>query len=191
MAPYYQTEPKSVPGTEDTAVVGSHVHQELTAWGAIGHHTVVHVVTATAFLTMELLAVVLPGQWVTGAVVVGEAVRTLTVVGLQGEIVGAGAYDETVVGTEGEVDLALLGSGEGDVLRGSVVVAGGLQVAHSLRDTRLDLAEMATVAQYARQLTRQGVERRVENEVATVVAADGLVARTGRQTDKNERQIDE
>ena len=135
---------------------------------------------------MQLLAVVLPHEGVVDTSIVAEAVGALAVVGLEDEVVGAGADNQAVVGAEGIGDLTLLGGGEGDILGGAVVVADGLQVGDALGEAGRHLAEVAAVADDARQLTRQGVERGVEDEAATVVAADALVGGTGRQQEGDE-----
>ena len=116
----------------------------------VGNCSTIHVVATAALRTTEQLAVVLPVKWVIDTIIVGEAVRALAVVCDEGELIAAGADDNAVVGSKGETDLALLGGGEGDILRRTVVVAGGLQVGNTLYDPVFHLTEMTIVPQNAR-----------------------------------------
>lgn len=132
---------------------------------------------------MELQTVFLPGKRVVGAAIVSQTVGTLSVVGHKTVVVADRADDDAVVGAKDDVDLTLPLCAQDDVLGGTVVVAGGLQMAYAADYRRLDLAEMTGIAEDSRELTGQGMERRVEDQTADVVATDVALAFTGRQED--------
>ena len=131
---------------------------------------------------MELLPIVLPGQRVVVAIVIVETIGTLAVVGLEGEIISACSDNKTIVSAKSEMNLTLFGGGKSNNLSGTIIVAGGLQKGDTLREIGRYLTEMTAITHDARQLARQGVERRVENETATVVPTDTLISCTsGKQ----------
>ena len=148
---------------------------------AASDDTVVDIVGASALGTVELQSAFLPFEGIVRIVILLQAVGALSVVGYQTVIVTAGADDDAVVGTEGVGYLALLFRAEEDVLFGAVVVAGGLQAAYTSVHIALHHTEMSGVAEDRRQLTGQGMERGVEDEVAMVVAGDGIFHLTGRK----------
>lgn len=140
---------------------------------------VVHIVTAAALGAMELLAVVLPGQGITGAAVLVETVGALAFIGDKGVVVAAGADNDAVTGSEGTALLVLAVGAEEDVLSCPVVVASGLQMTGVIPHLSLNLTEMAWVADNRRQLTGLGVQLRVEEEVTLVLAIDDILAIAG------------
>ena len=140
---------------------------------------VVHIVAAAALATMELLAVVLPRQGITGAAVLVETVGALAFIGDKGVVVTAGADDNAVAGSECAALLVLAVGAEEDVLSCPVVIAGGLQMADVVPHLSLNLTEMAWVADNRRQLTGLGVQLRVEEEVTLVLAIDDILAIAG------------
>ena len=140
---------------------------------------VVHIVAAAALGAMELLAVVLPGQGITGAAVLVETVGALAFIGDKGVVVAAGADNDAVAGSECAALLVLAVGAEEDVLSSPVVVAGGLQMAGVIPHLSLNLTEMAWVADNRRQLTGLGVQLRVEEEVTLVLAIDDILAIAG------------
>lgn len=107
---------------------------------------VVHIVAAAALGAMELLAVVLPGQGITGAAVLVETVGALAFIGDKGVVVAAGADNDAVTGSEGTALLVLAVGAEEDVLSCPVVVASGLQMTGVIPHLSLNLTEMAWVA---------------------------------------------
>ena len=140
---------------------------------------VVHIVTAATLGAMELLAVVLPGQGITGAAVLVETVGALAFIGDKGVVVTAGADDDAVTGSEGAALLVLAVGAEEDILSCPVVVASGLQMTGVIPHLSLNLTEMAWVADNRRQLTGLGVQLRVEEEVTLVLAIDDILAIAG------------
>ncbi len=171
----------SVPGAEEDAVEGCHVGRELDACIAAGDDSVVDIVGASALGAVELQSAFLPGEGIVRVVMLFQAVGALSVVGYQAVLVTAGADDDAVVGTEGVGYLAFLLRAEEDVLFIAVVVAGGLQTAYTSVHITLNHTEVSGVAENRRQLTGQGMERGVEDEVATVIAGDGIFHLTGRK----------
>ena len=128
------------------------------------------------------MAVVLPGEGIAVASVIREAVGALAVPREQGEIIAASADDDAVVGAEVVIKLGLAFCGEGYIVLGVVEVAGGLQMADALViDIGLHLAEVAVVAQDACEMTGQGMERGVEDELTAVLTADAVVGVAGHQ----------
>ena len=107
-------------------------------------------------------------------VILFQAVGALAVVGYQAILVTAGADDNAVVGPESVGHLTFLCRAEEDVLSVTVVVAGGLQSADTVEHIALNLTEVPGVAEDGRQLTGQGMERGVENEITMVVVGDGI-----------------
>ena len=107
-------------------------------------------------------------------VILFQAVGALAVVGYQTVFVTAGADDDAVVCPESVGHLTFLCRAEEDILSVSVVVAGGLQSADTVEHIALNLTEVPGVAEDGRQLTGQGMERGVENEITMVVVGDGI-----------------
>ena len=70
-----------VPGTDDLTVEAGIIAVELVASTIADDGAVVHVVAAATLGTMELLAVALPRQRITGATVLTETVGALAFVG--------------------------------------------------------------------------------------------------------------
>ena len=99
-----------IPDAEDGAVESNHVTEELTAGVSSGHDTVVDIVAAATASAVETLPALLPGEGVAGAAEIGETVGALAVVGNEYKVVAAGAYDDAVVGAEGDAGLVLLGA---------------------------------------------------------------------------------
>ena len=108
----------------------------------------------------------------------GEAVGALTLVGDEPVAEAAGADDDAVICTEFVAQRFLFLGAEHDVLGSTVVVAGGLEMAHALRDIGLDLTEAPGTADNAREMAGQGVERHVEGEATGIVAVEVSLART-------------
>ena len=140
---------------------------------------VVHIVTAATLGAIELLAVVLPRQGLTGAAVLVETVGALAFIGDKGVVVAAGADNDAVTGSEGTALLVLAVGAEEDVLSCPVVVASGLQMTDVIPHLSLNLTEMAWVVDNRRQLTGLGVQLRVEEEVTLVLAIDDILAIAG------------
>ena len=140
---------------------------------------VVHIVAAAALGAMELLAVVLPGQGITGAAILFKTVGALALIGDEHIVVAAGADDDTVVGAKYTVLLVLKFGGKRNILDGIIVVAGGLDMTDALFLAGLHFTEMARIAQDARQLTRYRMELRIEKEVASVLAIDSVFGVAG------------
>ena len=146
---------------------------------AAGHCAVVDIIGAVALATEELLAVLLPGEGIVGAAVVGETVGALSVVGDKSHVVAAGAHDDAVIGAEDTGGLRLALGVDADILGTAVVVARGMEMAHTLLKAGLDLTEMAVVAEDARELAGQWMKGGVEGETTAVVAVDALVGSAG------------
>ena len=174
----------SVPGADEQAVEGGLVAVELTAATVADDGAVVHVVGAAALVTVELEAVLLPRQGVAGAAVLLKTVGALAFIGDEHIVVAAGADDDAVVGAQDAGLLVLKVGGEGDVLEGTVVVAGGLQMSYAAVDASLDLTEVAGIAEYRRQLAGHGVELRVEKEVTAVLAVNGVFGIARNEEDR-------
>ena len=140
---------------------------------------VVHVVSTATLGAVELLAVVLPRKGIAGAAKLVETVGALTLVGDKYIVVAAGADDDAVASSEHTTLLLLSFGAEEDVLYGSVVVAGGLQVAGTVLHVGLNLTEVPRIAEDGSQLTRLRVELCVEDEIALVLAVDGVFTVAG------------
>lgn len=139
---------------------------------------VVHVVSTAALGAVELLAIVMPRKGIAGAAKLAKTVGALALVGDEDIVVAAGADDDAVAGSEHTALLFLWFGAEEDVLCGTVVVAGGHQMAGAVLYVGLNLAEVPGIAEDACQLTRLWVELRVEEEVALVLAVDGIFSLT-------------
>lgn len=166
----------SVPGADQLAVEGSLVAIELLAAMIADNGAIVHIVSTAALGAIELLAVVLPQQRIACAAKLAETVGALAFVGDEDIVVAAGADDDAVAGSEYTALLVLTIGGKRNILCGTVVVAGGLQVAGTVLHVGLNLTEVPGIADDARQLARLRVELRVEEEVALVLAVDGVFA---------------
>ena len=128
---------------------------------------------------MEHSAVVLPGQGITGATILLKAVGTLALIGDEYIVVTAGADDDAVIGTQDAALLVLKLRSEWNILDGTIVVAGGIDMTDTLLQTGLNVTEMAWIADNARQLTRYRMELRIEEEVAAVLAIDCVFSVAG------------
>ena len=148
----------SVPGADELTVEGSLVAVELTATALADNGAVVDIVGTVALVAMEQGAVFLPGQGITGAAILLKTVGALALIGDEHIVVAAGADDDAVVGTKYATLLVLTIGGKRNILCGIIVVAGGLDMTDALLQTGLHLAEMARIADDARQLTRYRME---------------------------------
>ena len=148
----------SVPGADELTVEGSLVAVELTATAFADDGAVVDIVGTIALIAMEQGAVVLPGQGITGAAILLKAVGTLALIGDEDIVVAAGADNDAVVGTKYATLLVLTIGGKRNILCGIIVVASGLDMTDALIQTGLHFAEMARIADDARQLTRYRME---------------------------------
>ena len=117
---------------------------------------------------------------VEGSLVLLKAVGTLTLIGDEHIVVAAGADDDAVVGTQDAALLVLTIGSEWNILDGTIVVAGALDMTDALLQTGLNMTEMAWIADDACQLTRHRVKLRIKEEIATVLAIDGVFSVTGR-----------
>ena len=162
------------------AVEGGLIAVELTATAFADDGAVVDIVGTIALAAMELGAVFLPGKGITGAAILFKTVGALALIGDEHIVVAAGADDDTVVGTQLTALLVLKFGGERNILCGTIVVAGGLDMTDALLQTSLHLTEMAGIADDARQLTRYRMELRIEDEIATVLVIDGVLSVTSR-----------
>jgi hypothetical protein len=68
-----------IPGTDNATIEGCIVFEELTAACALGYNTIVDIVSAIAFGTMQLKTVVLPGQGIVVTPIIREAVGALSI----------------------------------------------------------------------------------------------------------------
>ena len=161
------------------AVEGGLVAIKLTATAFADDGAVVDIVGTIALIAMEQGAVVLPGQGITGAAILLKAVGTLALIGDEHIVVAAGADDDTVVGAKYTVLLVLKFGGKRNILDGTIIVAGGLDMTDALLQTGLNVTEMARITNNARQLTRYRMELRIEKEIATVLAIDGVFGVAG------------
>ncbi len=169
----------SVPGADELTVEGGLVAVKLTASVAADDGAVVDIVSTIALAAMEHSAVVLPGQGITGATILLKAVGTLALIGDEYIVVTAGADDDAVIGTQDAALLVLTLRSEWNILDGTIVVAGGLDMTDALLQTGLNVTEMAWIADNARQLTRYRMELRIEEEIAAVLAIDGVFSVAG------------
>ena len=169
----------SVPGADELTVEGSLVAVELTATAFADNGAVVNIVGTVALVTMEQGAVLLPGQGITGAAILFKTVGALTLIGDEHIVVAAGADDDTVVGTQLTALLVLKFGGERNILCGTIVVAGGLDMTDAHLLAGLHFTEMAGIAQDACQLTRYRMKLRIEEEIAAVLTIDGVFGVTG------------
>ena len=169
-----------VPSADELAVKGGLVAVKLTASVAADNGAVVNIVGTVALVTMEQGAVLLPGQGITGAAILLKTVGALALIGDEHIVVAAGADDDTVVGTQLTALLVLKFGGKRNILCGTIVVAGGLDMTDTLLQTSLHLTEMAGIADDARQLTRYRMELRIEDEIAAILMIDGVLSITSR-----------
>ena len=91
-----------------------------------GDSTIVDVIRAVAFGTMQLQTVFLPGEGIAHAVVISQTVGALAVIGDEQIIIAADADDNTVIGPQVIVKLTLLGRGQRYIFSRIVVVTGRL-----------------------------------------------------------------
>ena len=119
----------SVPGADHLTIEGSLVTIKLFAAFLADYDSVVHVVGTTTFGTMELLAIVLPRQRIACATVLVQAIGTLALVGNEDVVVAAGAKEYAVVGPKHTTLLVLAVCAEQDILKVTIIVASGLQMA--------------------------------------------------------------
>ena len=152
----------SVPSADELAVEGSLVAVELTATAFADNGAVIDIVGTVALVTMEQGAVLLPGQGITGAAILLKTVGALALIGDEHIVIAAGADDDAVVGTKYATLLVLKFGGERNILCGTIVVAGGLDMTDALLQAGLHFAEMAGIADDARQLTRYRMELRIK-----------------------------
>lgn len=170
----------SVPGADELAVEGGLVAIKLTATAFADDGAVVDIVGTIALIAMEQGAVVLPGQGITGAAILLKAVGTLALIGDKNIVVAACADNDTVVGTKYATLLVLTVGGKRNILDGTIVVAGGLNMTDAHLQTGLNVTEMTRIADDARQLTRYRMELRIEKEIAAVLAIDCVFSVAGR-----------
>ena len=166
----------SVPGADHLTVEGGLVTVELPATFLADDDTIVHVVGATTLGTMELLAIVLPREGITGATILVETVGALTFVSDEDVVVAAGTDDDAVVGPKHTTLLVLTVCTEQDVLKVSVIIASGLEMANTFLQTGFNLTEVPRVAKNARQLTRLWMKLGVEDEITLVLTIDSILA---------------
>ena len=166
----------SVPGADHLAVEGGLVTVELPATFLADDDTIVHIVGAATLGTMELLAIVLPGERITGATILVETVGTLAFVSDEDIVVAAGADEDAVVGPKHTTLLILTVCTEQDVLKVSVIVASGLEMANTFLQTSFNLTEVPWIAKDARQLTRLWMKLGVEDEITLVLTIDSILA---------------
>ena len=121
-----------VPGADELAVKGSLIAVKLTASVTADNGAVVDIVSTVTLAAIELGAVFLPGQGITGAAILLKAVGTLALIGDKHIVVAAGADDDAVVGTKYAALLVLTIGSEWNILDGTIVVAGGLDMTNSL-----------------------------------------------------------
>lgn len=169
-----------VPGADELTVKGSLIAVKLTASVTADNGAVVDIISTVTLAAMKLGAVILPGQGITGAAILLKAVGALALIGDEHIVVAVGADDDTVVSTQDAALLVLRFGGKRNILDGTIVVAGGLDMTCAILQTGLHFTEMARIAQDARQLTRHRMEHRIEEEIATVLTIDGILAVTGR-----------
>ena len=170
----------SVPGADELAVKGGLVAVKLTASVAADNGAVVDIISTVTLAAMELGAVFLPGQGITGAAILLKTVGALALIGDEHIVVAAGADDDTVVGAKYTVLLVLKFGGKRNILCGFIVVAGGLDMTDALVLTGLNVTEMARIADNARQLTRHWMKLCIEEEIAAVLAIDCVFSVAGR-----------
>ena len=162
------------------AIKGGLIAVELTASAFADDGAVVDIVGTIALAAMELGAVFLPRKGITGAAILFKTVGTLALIGDEHIVVAAGADDDTVVGAKYTVLLVLKFGGKRNILDGTIIVAGGLDMTDALFLAGLHFTEMARIAQDARQLTRYRMELRIEDEIAAILMIDGVLSITSR-----------
>ena len=136
------------------AIKGGLIAVELTASAFADDGAVVDIVGTIALAAMELSAVFLLRKGITGAAILLKTVGTLTLISDEYIVVAAGADDDTVVGAKYTVLLVLKFGGKRNILCGTIIVTGGLDMTDALLLAGLHFTEMARIAQDARQLTR-------------------------------------
>ena len=169
----------SVPGADELTVEGGLVAVELTATALADNGAVVDIVGTVALVAMEQGAVFLLGQGITGAAILLKAVGALALIGDEHIVVAVGADDDAVVSTQDAALLVLTVGGERNILDGTIVVAGGLDMTDALVLAGLNVTEMARIADNARQLTRHWMKLCIEEEIAAVLAIDGVFGVAG------------
>ena len=168
------TAPLLVPSTDELTVEGSLIAVKLTASVTADDSAVVDIVSTVTLAAMELGAVFLPRQGITGAAILLQTVGALAFIGDKHIVVAAGADDDAVVGSQHTALLVLTVCGEWNVFRSTIVVASGMDMSDALLQTGFNLTEMTWVTQDARQLTRHRMKLRVEEEKALILTVDGV-----------------
>ena len=161
------------------AIKGGLIAVELTASAFADDGAVVDIVGTIALDAMELGAVFLPRKGITGAAILLKTVGTLALISDEYIVVAAGADDDTVVGAKYTVLLVLKFGGKRNILDGTIIVAGGLDMTDAHLLAGLHFTEMARIAQDARQLTRYRMKLRIEEEIAAVLTIDGVFGVAG------------
>ena len=169
----------SVPDADELAVEGGLIAVKLSATTFADNGAVVDIVGTIALAAMEQGAIVLPGQGITGAAILLKTVGALALIGDEHIVVAAGADDDAVVGTKYTTLLVLTIGGKRNILFGTIVVAGGLDMTDALLQTGLNVTEMTRITDNARQLTRNRMELRIEKEIAAVLTIDGVFGVAG------------
>ena len=126
----------------------------------------------------------LPREGIARAAQFVEAIGTLTLVGDESVAETASAYDDAVVGPEVVAQRLLFLGDNHEVFDSAIEVAGGLDVAHTLLDVGLDLTEASGVADDTREVAGQGVERHVEGETTGILAIQGLITASGKESEE-------
>lgn len=168
-----------VPGADELTVKGSLIAVKLTASVTADNGAVVDIISTVTLAAMELGAVFLPGKGITGAAILLKAVGALALIGDEHIVVAVGTDDDAVVGTQDAALLVLTVGGERNIFDGTIVVACGLDMTDALLLTGLNVTEMARIADDARQLTRHRMKLCIEEEIATVLAIDGVFGVAG------------
>ena len=163
------------------SIEGGLIAIELTASAFANDRTIVDIIGTVTFLTIQLGAVVLPRKWITGAAILFKAVGTLALIGDEHIVVAAGANDDTVVRAKDTGLLVLAVGGKRNILNGTIIVAGGLDMADAFVLTGLYLTEMAWIADDARQLTWHRMKLCVEEEITPIPAINGILAVAGNE----------
>jgi hypothetical protein len=164
----------SVPGANQQTVESGLIAIELAPSPIADNGAVIDVIGAAALVAMQLSAVLLPREGITGAAILFETVGTLALKGDKDVVVAAGADDDTVVGSQHTALLVLTVCGEWNVFRSTIVVASGMDMSDALLQTGFNLTEMTWVTQDARQLTRHWMKLGVEEEKALILTIDGV-----------------
>ena len=103
----------------------------------------------------------------------------MALVGDEDVVVAAGAKEYAVVGPKHTTLLVLTVCAEKDVLKVTIIVSSGLQMADAFLQRGFNLTEMSRVAKNARQLARLWMKLGVEDEITLILTIDGILAVTG------------